>query len=158
EFNKNTPWHLGLAVNLTDWLPARKTDTVEVTIQFNALQGAPIRDLLAKLKDNDLLTKVTALRPEWEAAMKVSSIAGGLLSGLLGEGKEHVLYHLREDLNLASLKSGFYASMGSNAAQPFPKGLKIENGRLVKDNGDTLIGFNYVMLEVEVLPRRGEEV
>src|SRR5690242_13131110 len=35
EFGKNTPWKLGLAVNLTDWLPARRTDTVQLTVKFN---------------------------------------------------------------------------------------------------------------------------
>src|SRR5205823_9410994 len=57
-FQKSTPGLLGLGTNLTDWLPARDTDSLRVTIKFSVFKDNALKNLLERLDKNDLVSKV----------------------------------------------------------------------------------------------------
>src|SRR5262249_40400634 len=119
-FQQNTPCKLGVSVNLTDWLPARATDTVNVSLKYHVMWRSPISNLMECLAKNDRVSKVSLLKPELTAALKVSVIAGKLLSCLVGEGKKCEPFALSADLTVATLQAGFHAVVGSNVEQKWP--------------------------------------
>ena len=135
SFIKNEECQLGLSVNLTDWLPARATDSVHLEVRYNVLWNSPVASLMEHLDKNELVAKVSLLRPDWAAALKVSVIAGKLLSFLMGEGKKEEPFALKADLNVSNLKAGFYAVVGSNKQQVWPTTLQIADGHLFRDGG-----------------------
>src|SRR5579885_3745435 len=49
---KNVPCRLGLSFNLTDWLPARTTDWLHVTLDYTVVQDTPIKDLLDRSEEH----------------------------------------------------------------------------------------------------------
>lgn len=156
---KNTPCRLGLSVNLTDWLPARAADWLKVTLDYAVVQDTPFKELVDKMQGIGLVSKVSLVRPDWAVAVKVSEIVGRLLSYLLGEGSEHRIFSLTMDLNLADLKTGYYAVIGSRQEVTWPESLIVDaNGVLVNARAEELPKHCYAVIEVLALPRRGEEI
>ena len=88
-FRKDTPCYLGLGINLTDWLPARRTDSLRITLKYTLLQESPLANLVQTLEKSDLVAKVSLLKPDWAVAMKVSAIAGKFLGAIIKEGTAH---------------------------------------------------------------------
>jgi hypothetical protein len=157
-FAKNTPCYLGLGINLTDWLPARAIDSLRVTLRFSALKDVPLKNFLDRLDKSDLVSKVSLLKPDWAVALKVSALAGKFLGTLIGPGGQSDFFSMDADLNVGTLKGGFWAVLGPTAPQIFPAALKMADGRLRTADGKKLLAFSYAVLEVVVLKRRGPEV
>jgi len=155
---KKIPCHLGITANLTDWLPARADDTVKITLKYTVVQDSPFKDIVEKMAQLNLSAKVSVVRPDWAVAVKVSEIAGRLLSFLFQEGSQHEIFPLKMDLNLSTLKTGYHAVIGSHTDEDWPRVLRIDNnGRLTDRNGNQLEKLSYAVIEVITLPRRGRE-
>jgi hypothetical protein len=157
---KNIPDRLGIHVDLTDWLPARSTDRIKVTLKYTVTRGAPIQALVDKVKQLDLATKVSVFGPGPAVALKVTEIVGHILSSFLQEGEQtDVFPSLILDLNLADLKAGYYAVIGSVTDEIWPRMLEIkENGPLTERGGRALVRHSYAVIQVLVIKRRGAEV
>ena len=155
---KNVVCRLGVGVNLTDWLPARSTDSLRVTLTFTVTRASPLNDLVDHIESHDLVAKVSMLQPEWAAAVKVTNIVGRMLGGLLGERGRVDIFSATIDLNLSGLKAGYHAVIGSVTDEVWPRSLKLADGRLVNCQGAGLDRLSYVVLEVLAIERRGEEV
>jgi len=155
---KNTPCRLGIATNLTDWLPFRATDSLKVTLKFIVVQDQPFGELVDQMGKVGLAAKLSLVRPDWAVAVKVSEIVGRLLSYCLREGKQHEVFSLVMDLNMARLKPGYHAVIGSQSNQSWPAALAVDaNGRLSDKVGLPLQTLSYAVVEVLALKRRGEE-
>ncbi len=155
---KNTPCHLGITANLTDWLPARTPDTIKITLKYTVVQESPFKNVAEKMRQLNLSAKVSVVRPEWAVAVKVSEITGHLLSYVLQEGSQHNIFPLTMDLNLSNLKTGYYAIIGSHKDVNWPAVLRIDDkGRLIDYNDKPLEQISYAVIEVIALPRRGKE-
>ena len=156
---RNTPCRLGISKNLTDWLPARAGDSLRVTLEYRVMQDEPLKNLVAQMEQMDLETKVSLVRPDWAVAIKVSSIVGKLLSYLAQEGSQHEIFTLTLDLNLVTLKSGYYAVIGSHQDAEWTSGLQVDSqGKISALSGQSLSRLSYAVFEVLALPRRGEEI
>jgi len=156
---KNAPCRLGLSPNLTDWLPARATDWLRVSLKYIVVQDKPFSELVDQMGKIGLAAKVSLVRPDWAVAVKVSEIVGRLLSYLLREGGQHKIFSLTTDLNLASLQAGYYAVIGSHSDEGWPTVLRVDaSGRLTDRNGNLLLRHSYAVVQVLALPRRGQEV
>jgi hypothetical protein len=155
---KNVPCHLGIATNLTDWLPARSTDSLKVNLTYTVVQDKPFAELVDQMGRIGLVSKVSLVRADWAVAVKVSELAGRLLSYLLREGNKHEIFSLTMDLNLANSKSGYYAVIGSHTDESWPSTLRIDTGRLTDKNGGALSRLSSAVVEVLALPRRGPEI
>lgn len=156
---KNTPCHLGLSANLTDWLPARAADSLKVVLKYSVVQDNPFKELVDQMGPIGLAAKLSLLRPDWAVALKVSEIVGRLLSYCLREGTQHDVFSLAMDLNLANLRTGHYAVVGSHGDEDWPVSLRVDaNGRLTDLSGNPLLRHSYAVVEVLALPRRGAEI
>ena len=156
---KNIPSHLGVNTNLTDWLPARATDTIKITLNYTVTRGTPVNTLVDKMEQLDLAAKVTAIRPDVAVAVTITQIVGKLLSFFLQEGGQADVFPLTMDLNLADLKAGYYAVIGSRTDEIWPNTLQIDaNGRLTDKVGHELSRHSYAVIQVLTLKRRGSEV
>lgn len=92
-------------------------------------------------------------------AVKVSEIVGRLLSYLLREDSRHEIFSLVMDLNLANLKTGYHAVLGSHSDESWPATLRMDNGRLVdRRTGNPLPRHCYAVIEALGLKRRGNEI
>ncbi|WP_373529365.1 hypothetical protein [Nostoc sp.] len=153
---KNIPCQLGIGTNLTDWLPARVSDSLQIDIKYTVLQDKPIRNFITQMEQADLVAKFS-LRPDWAVALKVSNVVGKLLSYLLQEGGKHEIFSLNISLNVADLKTGYYVVIGSHSDEdwPTPKYLEIDaNGRLVdKSSGSLLSRLSYTVIQVLGIPQ-----
>src|SRR5260370_9915318 len=83
---KNVPCHLGINTNLTDWLPACHADNLNITLKYTVVQNTPLKTLLERLGELDLSAPISLVRPDWATAIKVTQIAGNILSWCLKEG------------------------------------------------------------------------
>lgn len=156
---KNTPCHLGVSTNLTDWLPSRAADSLKVILKYTVVQDTPFKELVDQMSQIGLAAKVSLVRPDWAVAVRVSEIVGRLLSYFLREGSQHEIFSLTIDLNLASLQAGYHAVIGSHSDEGWPASLRVDaNGRLTDLNGHMLPRHSYAVVEVLVLPRRGPEI
>jgi hypothetical protein len=155
---RNTPCHLGISTNLTDWLPARAGDSLKVTLRYTVAQDTPFKQLVDEMGQMGLAARVSLVRPDWAVAVKVSEIVGRLLSCLLREGSQHEVFSLIVDLNLADLQTGYHTAIGSHGDEAWPPSLCMDaTGRLTDENGNTLPRHSYAVVEVLALPRRGVE-
>lgn len=155
---KNTPCHLGVSTNLTDWLPVRAADTLRISLKYTVVQDTPFKELVGQMERIGLAAKVSLVRPDWAVAIKVSEIAGRLLSYLLQEGSQHEIFPLAMDLSMANLKAGYYAVISSQGDQGWPVALCVDpNGRLTGADGHLLLQHSYAIIQVLALPRRGQE-
>jgi hypothetical protein len=156
---KNTPCRLGLSANLTDWLPARAADSLKVILKYTVVQDTPFKELVDQMGQIGLAAKVSLIRPELAVGVKVSEIVGSLLSYLLREGTQQEVFSLVMDLNLVSLKTGYYAVLGSHGDAGWPTALRVDaSGRLTDPNDHLLLHHSYAVIEVLALPRRGQEI
>ncbi|MBN2004040.1 MAG: hypothetical protein JXA21_11855 [Anaerolineae bacterium] len=158
SLQKNIPCRLGLSANLTDWLPARTTDWLRVNLKYTVVQDNPFGELVDQMGKVGLVAKVSLVRPDWAVAVKVSEIVGQLLSYLLREGSQHEIFSLATDLNLANLKTGYYAVIGSHGNESWTKLRMDDNGNLVDKTGNPLSRHSYAVFQVLALPRRDEEI
>ncbi len=155
---KNVPCHPGISTNLTEWLPARRADSIRVDLKFNVVQDTPFTNLVGQLERLGLVAKVAPLGPQWAVAVKITQIVGRVMSYLVGEGQNHELFTLTMDLNVATLRTGYYAVVGSQTPEPWPDSLQINvNGNVTDSVGLPLHRLSYVVLQVLSIPRRGEE-
>lgn len=157
---KNTPCHLGVATNLTDWLTARAGDSLRVNIKYTVLQGQPIEKLVTQMEKADLVAKLS-LRPDWAVALKVTNIVGKLLSFLAEEGKQKDVFNLVIDLNVANLKTGYYVAIGSHSSEDWiqPQFMKIDaHGRLKNNSIESSFSrISYAAIQVLGIPRLRQE-
>ena len=157
---RNTPCRLGLSTNLTDWLPAKSGDSLQINIKYTVLQGKPIKQFVNHMQQADLVAKLS-LRPDWAVAVKVTHIVGNLLSFLAQEGKQQDVFTLVMDFNVADLTAGYYLVYGSHSDElwPSPQFLKIDaNGRLIdKSVESSLSGLSYAVIQVLGLNRLRQE-
>ncbi len=155
---KNIPSHLGISTNLTNWLPARGTDMVKFALNYTITRAAPMKSLVDKIEQLDLAAKVSVIRPDVAVAVKLTEIVGNLLSYFSQEGGQTEVFTLAMDLNVASLKSGYYAVIGSRTDEIWPSVLQIDiNGRLIGRGGRALTRHSYAVIQVLALKRRGSE-
>jgi hypothetical protein len=109
----------------------------------------------------DLVAKLS-LKPDWAVALKVSNVVGKLLSYLVQEDKQHEIFSLIMDLNVADLKTGYYIVYGSHSDEIWtaPKFLEIDNnGRLVDKTVDAALSrLSYAVIQVLGIKRFQQEV
>jgi hypothetical protein len=157
-FRKNIPTRLGLNTNLTDWLPARADASINVSLNYTAVQAAPFKTLVDKMGEANLVAKVALARPDWALALRITEIMGNLLSYFLQEAGKHELFPLTMDLNLANIQAGYHVVVGSYTDEIWPTILQIDANRRLTDRlGNELTRLCYVVFEVQALPRRGPE-
>jgi hypothetical protein len=155
---KNVVCRLGIATNLTDWLPARSTDSLKVNLKYTVVQDKPFAELVDQMGRIGLVAKVSLVRADWAVAVKVSELVGRLLSYLLREGSQHEIFSLMMDLNLVNRKAGYYAVLGSLTDENLPSTLRMDTGQLTDKHGGPLLRHSYAVVEVVALPRRGPEI
>ncbi|GEM_PF-1267007 len=158
---KNTPCRMGLGFNLTDWLPARSADTLHLSINYAVIQDAPIKDFMDLVGKLGLNAMLSMARPDMAVAMKISEIAGRILSFSLKEGKSQEIFQLNLDLNLATLKSGYYVVLGSHKNEEWPDGINVDSWNpffLADSNGHRLERHSYAVFQVLALKRKDEEM
>jgi hypothetical protein len=155
---RNTPCQVGLRVNLTDWLPALSTGSVRITLNYTVTQDTPFKNLVDQMDRIDLVSKVSLVRPDWGAAVKVSEITGRLLSYFLQEGQTKSVFDLSMDLNLQDLQAGYYAVFGSPENVAWPTELWLNEQAHLTGESYLLDKLCYAAVRVLALPRRGEEI
>ncbi len=158
---KNIPCRLGISTNLTDWLPVRSGNSLRISINYTVFQDKPILNFITQMEQADLVAKLS-LKPDWAVALKVSNVVGKLLSYLVQEDKQHDIFSLTMDLNVADLKTGYYIAYGSHSDEIWtsPQFLKIDtNGRLIdKTLEDALSRLSYAVIRVLGIKRFQQEV
>lgn len=154
---EGSPCRLGVNTNLTDWLPARQTDTLRITLKYTVMQTTPLKTLLDKMEGLDLEGTVSLIQPNLAVPIKISQIVGRLLSLFLPEDKEKDIFPLTTDINLANLKAGYHAALGSHTNEGYPTNLEIRNGVLSILGGRELSRHSYVVIQVQAIKRRGLE-
>jgi len=161
SIRKNVPCKLGIGAKLTDWLPSRIGDSLHIEIQQAVIQDSPIKNLFEKMDSLGLVAQLTTARPDLKAAIKVSQIAGKLLSLALNEGGSQEIFKLAIDLPLVDLKAGYYAAVGSQNELSWPERLRIigegPNASLINSEGG-LDRFSYAVMQVLAFKRRGAEM
>ncbi len=151
------PCRPGVRPNLTDWLPARVTDTLRISLAFMVTLDSPFNNLLNELNRIDLSTQLSLLGPQAAVAFKVSEVAGRMLDFLSGAGTQREQFALTIDLNVATMRAGYWVVFGSPNNKQWPplEQLGIDaSGRLVDPTG-YLDQLSYAVFEVCVLPKRG---
>lgn len=157
---RNTPCRLGLSTNLTEWLPASSSDSLQINIKYTVLQGKPIQKFVDHIKQADLVAKLS-LRPDWAVAVKVTDIVGRLLSYLAQEGSQKNLFTLVMDFNVADLKTGYYLVYGSHSDEdwPSPQFLQIDADKRLRDkSSESLLSrLSYAVIQVLGIKRLSQE-
>jgi hypothetical protein len=154
-FEKNQAFRLPISVNLSTFVPARANDTLRLTLRYMVTRDNPFQKLAGKMKEVNLVAKVSAVSLEWGAALKISEITGSLLSYLLQEGSEDTLFELYQDLNIADLKAGYWLIYGSRENLVEPGLVEIHESELRSD--PYLDKYCYALLKVIAIPRLKEE-
>jgi hypothetical protein len=151
---------LGLSINLTDWLPVRMTDSINIKLTCTVARDTPIKSLIQHFKESDLEAPVALLSPQIAVAIKVSQVVGTLMSYLQKEDKSNEILPFNVDLNLQDLSEGFYAAIGSSQNQAWPDLVCMNpKGQLIDEQTkEPISNCSYVLIEVKSLPRRGEEI
>jgi hypothetical protein len=153
------PLHLGVSVNLTDWLPARGNDVVKITLNYRVTHGAPIKAFVDKLQRSKLDAALSLVNPGLAVAAKVTEIVGQTLSALLPEGEQTEPLVMPMDLNVAQLQAGYYAVLASQTDEPWPDDLRVSaNGTsLTTAAGAPLERLSYALILVLAAPSLGVE-
>jgi hypothetical protein len=152
---RNVPARLGFQTNLTDWLPARRTDWLRLGWKNTVVLSTPFKDVLGQMEKLNLVSQVSAVRPDLAAAVKVSEIVGKLLSFALGEGQERTVLDLTMDLNVGQLQAGYWAVWGSLQDASWPSQVWLDEAQRLQ--GDGLEQLCYLVIQVIVVPRRESE-
>lgn len=158
---RNHPCNMGLRINLTDWLPARATDSCKITIKYIGVQAAPIKDLLFQMEESGLAAVVSTIEPTWKVALKVSDIVGKIVSHLIKEGHSKELFSVTEAFNLdGNLKTGYYAALGSTDEATIPSQLLIDSQQQLfyAHNGKPVKHLSQAILHLCAIPRMGEDI
>jgi len=155
---KNTPCQVSFRANLTDWLPALSTGSVRITLNYAVTQDTPFKNLVDQMDRIDLVSKVSLVRPDWGAAVKVSEITGRLLSYFLQEGQTKSVFDLTMDLNMQDLQAGYYAVFGSSENVAWPTELWLNEQAHLTGESYLLDKLCYAAVRILALPRRGEEI
>jgi hypothetical protein len=150
---RNKPCQMGLTKNLTDWLPARATDSCTITIKYIGIQSSPIKDFLAHIEKSGLDAVVSALAPKWEVALKVSDIVGKAISYLLQEGSPQELFSVTQQFNINSLQTGYYAALGctKDSDLSFHLFLDSQQRLFYEKDRKPVENLSYAILEVAAL-------
>lgn len=156
--SKNIPHQVGFRTNLTDWLPARATDTLRITLNYTVTQDTPFKELVDQMEQVGLVAKLSLVRPDWAVAVKVSEITGRLLSYLLQEGRTRDVFNLTMDLNIPELRAGYYVVFGSPKQTRWPTEIWIDDQAQLGGEAYLFDRLCYAIINVLALPRRGEEV
>ncbi len=153
----SVPCRLGTCTNLTDWLPAHPDASLRVTLKYSLLPKSPFdgfADLIETLKP---VAKLTLHEPQWAVALKVSETVARLVATATGAAGQKELLSLVFDLNVADLRAGYHAVIGSHDERIWPSSLSINaHGQLVAD-GNALSGLCYALIEVLALKRLGSD-
>jgi hypothetical protein len=149
-FQKNQPFRLPINANLTAYLPARSNDVLRLSLRYIVTRDNPFQKLAGKMKEVNLVAKVSALNLEWGAAIKVSEITATLLSYLLQEGNEDTIFELYQDLNVSQLQAGYWLMYGAREDLPEPTMLEIYKDGLRTDTN--LDKYCYTLLKIITLP------
>ncbi len=154
-FQKNVPFRLPISVNLSTFLPARSNDTIRLTLRYIVTRDNPFQQLAGKMKEVNLVSKISAASLEWGTAVKVSEIVATLLSYLIKEGKEDTIFELVQDINVSDLKSGYWVIYGARDTSIEPQLLEIHNAELRSDA--YMEKYCYAILKVVAIPRLKDE-
>lgn len=157
---QNQSCQIGIRTNLTNWLPARSTDSCKITIKYMGIRSSPIKDVLLHLEQAGLIATLSALEPEWKVALKVSNVVGKLTSHLLQEGTIQELFSITQQFNVNELHTGYYAALRCFDNEVLLSSLSL-NSRKQLVNGippRPVKDCSYVMLQVHAIERLGLEV
>jgi hypothetical protein len=154
-FQKNQPFRLPISVNLSTFLPARSNDSLRLTLRYIVTRDNPFQKLAGKMKDVNLVAKISAVNLEWGVAIKVSEITANLLSYVLQEGGEDTVFELYQDINIADLKAGYWIVYGSRENPVEPGLIEIYNNELRADS--YMEKFCYAILKVVTIPSLKDE-
>jgi hypothetical protein len=156
---KNVPTRIGFRSNLTDWLPARATDSVKLTLKYIVARDTPFKNLVDRMEQVDLVAKLTLIRMDLAVAAKVSQIAGKLLSFLMQEGQSQDIFGLTADFNVQEMTAGYYTIFSSGEpVSKWPTNVRIDKQGRLSGEQYLLDRLNYAVFKVLALPRRGEEI
>ncbi|NQT13336.1 MAG: hypothetical protein HQ582_11340 [Planctomycetes bacterium] len=153
----STPCRLGTCTNLTDWLPAYPDASLRVTLEYSLLPRSVFQGLAGLLDKLKPVAKLTLHDPEWAVALKVSETVARLMASAAGAAGQHELLSLVLDLNVADLKAGYHAVLGSCSEQIWPSALSINENRHLVADGNALARLCYALIEVLALKRLGPE-
>jgi hypothetical protein len=154
---KGVTCKLPFNTNLTDWLPARNTDQIKITMAYTLLVDEPFKKLVDQMQKTNLSAVISKVRLEWGMALKISEFVGRLLSFLLEEGKAKKLFEIQTTLNLSELKPGFHAVVGTPDNRLWPVTL-VHDQRGFYDEEARLQHVCYALFKVNSIPRKGIEV
>jgi hypothetical protein len=156
-FRKNQSFRLPINVNLSGFLPARTADALRITMRYIVTRDNPFQKLASKIKDVNLVAKISAVSMEMAVAAKVSEVTATLLSYLLQEGGEDTIFELVTDFNVADMKSGYCYLFGSPDEYPKPRVLQLDGNLELYDDEDRLSRFCFAVFKVLTIPVIKEE-
>lgn len=154
---KGVSCKLPFNTNLTDWLPARNTDQIKITMAYTVLLDEPFKKLVDQMQKTNLSAVISKVSLEWGMALKISEFVGRLLSFLLEEGKAKTLFEIQTTLNLSELKPGFHAVVGTPDNRLWPITL-VYDQKGFYDEDARLPHVCYALFKVNSIPRRGLEI
>lgn len=150
-FQKNQPFQLPIGVNLSSFLPARSTDTIRLSLRFLVTRDNPFQKLAGKIKDINLVAKISAASIEWGTAVKISEVVSQFLGYLLQEGGEDTIFEIYQDINISDLQAGYWIIYGSRENLSEPTILEIKDNQIRADSN--LDRFCYAVIKVISIPR-----
>jgi hypothetical protein len=149
---------LGISVTLSDWLPAIPDKQVSITIKLIAVRDEPFGKLTSKIGDLGLGSALSLLAPQIGEGLKIAGIVGQILSTVLEEGKQDQILTLTADLPIATLRSGYLATLSPATPNDVPTKLELRPGGQLGDPSAPFSERNtYAILRVSAEPRRGIE-
>ncbi|MEM7064347.1 MAG: hypothetical protein AAF572_14425 [Cyanobacteria bacterium P01_B01_bin.77] len=157
---RNQAFQLGIRTNLTNWLPARSTDSIKIIIKYMGIRSSPVKDLLMHLEQAGLVATLSALEPEWKVALKVSNVVGKLTSHLLQEGTVQELFSITQQFNVSKLKTGYYAAWRCLDNEVFPSSLSLNSHKQLVNGSPPrpVKSCSYVILQIHAIERLGVEI
>jgi hypothetical protein len=155
---KNQPSPLGLSVDLTEWLPVIPDKKVKVNVKLVAVRDQPFGKLTDAMSDLGLVSSLSLFGPHISEGLRITGIAGKILSTVLDEGAQDNLLSLDVDLSVAELSSGYWAMINPATPGDVATGLRLRSGGRLDDPKAAFSEQNtYAVLKVRALERRGPE-
>lgn len=156
---KNTPFHLGLHLDLTAWLPVAGLEKITINLTYKVIRGSPIKKFLEAIDNSGLASVLSVLGPVAVAGTKVTEIVGHILSFLKKEGETEAIFETPSiELDVQKLETGYFVMIGSTTDEPPIEHLEItKNGSLRQSGGGDLNRYSYAVFNVGMLPRLGSE-
>jgi hypothetical protein len=137
-------------------LPARATDSVSIELKHIVTLDTPLGNVVDRINNLGLVSKLTIVKPDIAVAAKVTRIVAEMLRFLIREGSQTETFKLKVDLNVADLKAGYYAAVGSPANKSWPSVLSLDPDGSIR--GSPINDISYLALQVQVIPARGTEI